>query len=69
MANLLWKKTELSTDFDQDIRITPTPEYDGVELTYKEAGVEKYPPTLYLDRKTMESLIVTLQEMMTYVGK
>lgn len=69
MANKVFKTVELSTEFDQDIKIYPTPEYDGIELTYKEAGDEKYLPTLYLDRKTMESLIVTLQEMMTYVGK
>ena len=69
MKDKVWKNVELFTNFEQDIRVSPTPQFDGIELSYKEAGDEKYPPTLYLDRKTMESLIVTLQEMMDYVGK
>lgn len=69
MANKVFKTVELSTEFDQDIKVYPTLEYDGIELTYKEAGGEKYLPALYLDQKTMSALIVTLQEMMDYVRK
>ena len=67
MADKVWKSVEISTEFEQDIRVTPTPEFDGLEVYFKEAGDAKYGHSLYLDRKTMESLIVTLKEMMDYV--
>ena len=69
MKKKVFKTVEISTEFEQYIRICPTNEYDGIEMTYKEAGDIEYFPTLYLDRDTMESLIITLQEMMTYIGK
>lgn len=69
MANKVFKTVELSTEFQQDIKVSPTPEYDGIELTYRESGDAKYLPTLYLDQKTMSALIVTLQEMMDYARK
>jgi hypothetical protein len=67
MTDKVWKSVELSTEFEQDIKITPTPEYDGLEVYFKESGAAGYGYSLYLDRKTMESLIVTLKEMMDYV--
>jgi virulence-associated protein VapD len=69
MADKVWKSVELSTEFEQDIKVSPTPEYDGIEVYFKEAGDSRYGGSLYLDRKTMEALISTLKEMMDYVGK
>ena len=67
MAKKLWKTVELSTEFEQDIRISPTPEFDGIEVFFKEAGDSKWGHSLYMDKKTMEALISSLNEMMEYV--
>jgi hypothetical protein len=67
MAKKLWKTVELSTEFEQDIRISPTPEFDGIEVFFKEAGDFKWGHSLYMDKKTMEALISSLNEMMEYV--
>lgn len=64
----VWKRTEISTEFEQDINISPTPEWEGIEVSFKEAGDSKYGPTLYLDRKTLSALIVSLNDMMDYVN-
>ena len=69
MKDKVWKSVELSTEFEQDIKVQPTPEYDGVEVYFKDAGDLKYSPSLYLDRKTMEALSITLNEVMDYVGR
>lgn len=69
MADKIWKSVELSTEFEQEIKVNPTPEYDGIELYFKEAGGVVWGNSLYLDRNTMEALIVTLKEMMDYVEK
>jgi hypothetical protein len=67
MAKKLWKIVELSTEFEQDIRISPTPEFDGLEIFFKEAGDSKWGHSLYMDKKTMEALISSLNEMMEYL--
>lgn len=63
----VWKKTEISTDFEQDITVCPTEEFDGILLSFKEAGEKSEGKTLYLDKKTMEALIGTMRDMMNYV--
>ena len=62
--------TEISTDSEQDIRVQPTPEFDGITIEFKEADAPLYKGnTLYLDRDTMEILILKMRETMDYAGK
>jgi hypothetical protein len=36
MKNKVWIKTEITTHLEQDIRIQPTPEFDGIILEFKD---------------------------------
>ena len=63
----IWITTELHTEFEQNIRIQPTPEFDGVVLEIKESGLPDYNARLYLNVETMEAMIAKLREMMDYV--
>lgn len=66
----VWITTEISTEFEQDIRVQPTPEFDGITIEFKKAGDSKYEGnTLYLNRHTMEALAQKMTEMMDYVEK
>ena len=56
------KETRLHTEFDQEISISLTPEQDGVELTFKEAGDDEFPPALYLNKEVINALTQTLIE-------
>ena len=67
MAKKVWISTEVSTEFEQDIKIQPTPEFDGITIEFKEAGGEYRGNYLYLDRDTMAALVRKMQEMMDYV--
>jgi hypothetical protein len=63
----VFKTIELSTDFEQNIRIYPTPEFDGIEVEFKEADDKYSSKTLYLDEATLQDFVTTLQEMMNYI--
>jgi hypothetical protein len=63
----VWKKTEISTEFEQEITVCPTEEYDGILLSFNEVDGKSEGQTLYLDKKTMEALISTMRDMMNYV--
>jgi hypothetical protein len=68
MKNKVWIKTEITTHAEQDIRIQPTPEFDGIVLEFKESGDEPYHTgKLYLDTESLEALIAKLRETMDYV--
>ena len=67
MPKKVWITTEISTELEQDVRIQPTPEFDGITIEFKEAGEGYKGNTLYLDRDTMAALIRKMQEMMDYV--
>jgi hypothetical protein len=62
----VFKTVELSTDFEQNIRIYATPEFDGIEVEFKEADDKYSSKTLYLDEATLQDFVTTLQEMMNY---
>jgi hypothetical protein len=63
----IWITTELHTEFEQNIRIQPTPEFDGVVLEIKESNSTTYDLRLYLNVETLEAMIAKLREMMDYV--
>jgi hypothetical protein len=68
MKNKVWIKTEITTHAEQDIRIQPTPEFDGIVLEFKESGDEHYHNgMLYLDIESLEALIAKMRETMDYV--
>jgi hypothetical protein len=68
MKNKVWIKTEITTDAEQDIRIQPTPEFDGIILEFKESAYEHYHNgQLYLDTESLEALIAKMRETMDYV--
>ena len=69
MKNKLWVSTEISTEFEQNIRVPPTPEFDGILVEFKEERDKYKGETLYLDRETMKVLIEKMNEMMDYTGK
>jgi hypothetical protein len=67
MKNKVWIKTEITTHAEQDIRIQPTPEFDGIVLEFKESGDANYKDRLYLDTESLEALIAKMRETMDYV--
>lgn len=67
MKNKVWIKTEITTHAEQDIRIQPTPEFDGIVLEFKEGGDADYNGRLYLDTESLEALIAKMRETMDYV--
>jgi hypothetical protein len=62
----IYKEMIICTQEGQDIRIAPTPEFDGLELSYKESGDTKYLPNLFLSKEVLEELKKTLDQMMDY---
>ena len=68
MKSKVWIKTEITTHTEQDIRIQPTPEFDGIVLEFKESGERDYlNGRLYLNTESLEALIAKLRETMDYV--
>jgi hypothetical protein len=68
MKSKVWIKTEITTHSEQDIRIQPTPEFDGIVLEFKESGERDYlNGRLYLNTESLEALIAKLRETMDYV--
>jgi hypothetical protein len=68
MKNKVWIKTEITTHTEQDIRIQPTPEFDGIVLEFKESGDQNYHNgRLYLNTESLEALIAKMRETMDYV--
>jgi hypothetical protein len=69
MKSKVWIKTEITTDAEQDIRIQPTPEFDGIVLEFKESCHDYHTGRLYLNTESMEALIAKMRETMDYVKK
>jgi len=67
MKNKVWIKTEITTHLEQDIRIQPTPEFDGITLEFKDIDDTEYKGRLYLNTESLEALIAKLRETMDYV--
>jgi len=67
MKNKVWIKTEITTHLEQDIRIQPTPEFDGITLEFKDVDDSNYETRLYLNTESLEALIAKLRETMDYV--
>jgi len=67
MKNKVWIKTEITTHAEQDIRIQPTPEFDGITLEFKDIDDTDYKGRLYLNTESLEALIAKLRETMDYV--
>jgi len=67
MKNKVWIKTEITTHTEQDIRIQPTPEFDGITLEFKDVDDADYKTRLYLNTESLEALIAKLRETMDYV--
>jgi hypothetical protein len=67
MKNKVWIKTEITTHLEQDIRIQPTPEFDGITLEFKDIDDTDYKGRLYLNTESLEALIAKLRETMDYV--
>ena len=65
----VFKTIELSTDFEQNIRIYATPEFDGIEVEFKEADDKYSSKTLYLDEATLQDFVTTLQERRHYINE
>jgi hypothetical protein len=70
MKGKVWIKTEITTHHEQDVRVQPTPEFDGIILEFKETGEQHYHTgRLYLNTESMEALIAKMRETMDYVKK
>jgi pyruvate kinase len=67
MKSKVWIKTEITTENDQDIRIQPTPEFDGIVIEFKESADDYHNGRLYLNTESMEALIAKMRETMDYV--
>lgn len=67
MKNKVWIKTEITTETPQDIRIQPTPEFDGIVLEFKEVQEDYHTGRLYLNPESMVALIAKMRETMEYV--
>ena len=69
MKDKVWIRTEISTEYEQDIRIQPTDSWNGIEVSFKECGDENYKQRLYLDEVMLEAFIAKMRETMEYVKK
>ena len=67
MKSKVWIKTEITTENEQDIRIQPTPGFDGIVLEFKESNEDYHKGMLYLNTESMEALIAKMRETMDYV--
>jgi hypothetical protein len=64
-----WVTTEISNYCEQIIVIQPVPEFNGVELYFKEADGTNMTNPLYINKDELPIIIEKLQEMMNYVNK
>ena len=62
----IWKQYIMFSE-EQKISIQPTPEFDGIELSFSESDDTHDSGTLYLGEDELKALITTLQDMMNYV--
>ena len=68
MKEKIWYTTEISTEFEQNIRIQPTETFDGITVEIKEAGESSYDRRVYLNKASLEVFIAKMREMMEYVN-
>jgi len=66
MKNKVWNQTVIATE-EQNVRIYPTEEFDGIIVEIKELDDKTLNGMLYLNKDEMELLILKMVEMMNYV--
>lgn len=68
MKDKIWYSTEISTKYEQNIRIRPNEDTTDILIEIKEAHDAKYENgCLFLDAATMEVLIAKMRETMEYI--
>jgi hypothetical protein len=68
MKDKIWYSTEISTKYEQNIRIRPNEDTTDILIEIKEAHDAKYENgCLFLDVATMEVLIAKMRETMEYI--
>jgi hypothetical protein len=69
MREKVWYTTEISTEFEQNIRIQPTETFDGITIEFKDINDPTYDRHLYLNKESLEVFIAKMREMMEHVKK
>jgi hypothetical protein len=62
-----WITTEITTHADQIILVQPAPEFNGIEMGFKEMDGTHQTNALYINKDELPIIIKKLQEMMEYV--
>ena len=64
-----WKRTLINNHCEQELLIQPTPQFDGIELSFnnieepsKDSGI------FYINKDELKVIIEELQSMMNYVN-
>lgn len=61
-----WIKTTITTEWEQNINIEPTPGFDGLTIWFSELDGTYKSPTLLISQKDLPLIVEKLQEMMNY---
>ena len=64
-----WIKMTITTEWEQNINIEPTPEFDGLNIWFSELDGTHKSPTLCISTGDLPIIIEKLQEMMDYAVK
>jgi hypothetical protein len=68
MKDKIWYSTEISTKYEQNIRIRPNEDTTDILIEIKESHDATYHNgCLFLDAATMEVLIAKMRETMEYI--
>ena len=67
MKNKIWKEISFVTDNEQKIIIQPTPEFDGITLSFCEQDDTHDSGLLYINKEELPFIIEELEKMMNYV--
>lgn len=63
---MFWKEIKMLTESEQEICIQPTPELDGIQLSFGGVG-EKLGPVLYIENKEeLDYLVQSITEVMIF---
>jgi hypothetical protein len=69
MSIKVWKVNSLDTSAEQTVKVQPTPEFDGIQISFAELDGSEDSGKLYILSNELPELIERLQSMMDYVTK
>ena len=67
MKNKIWYCTEITTEAEQNVSISPDETFSGIIVKTKEMDGDPFTSRMYLNRDEMEFLIIKMKEMMSSI--